>query len=80
MLVSASGLWVKTSFGLTAFGRSLPVIAAACVSKIECNPVVATDSINWSVSMQMGGQVHAVAHCKRIVCKEPPIKRRLFCI
>lgn len=47
MLVSASGLWVKTSFGLTAFGRSLPVIAAACVSKIECNPVVATDSINW---------------------------------
>ena len=63
---------------MTADGRSLPVVAAACVGKVECNRLVATDAIDWSVAMQMGGQVYADAHCKRKMCIEPPIKRRLF--
>ena len=43
-------------------GRSLPVVTTACAGQIECKRLVSTDAIDWSVAMQMGGQVHAIAH------------------
>lgn len=47
---------------MTALGRSLPVITKVCAVQIECKRLVSTDAIDWSVAMQMGGQVHAITH------------------
>jgi hypothetical protein len=32
-----------------------------CAGQVECKRLVSTDAIDWSVAMQMGGQVHAIA-------------------
>lgn len=42
-------------------GRSLPVVTTACAGQVECKRLVSTNAIDWSVAMQMGGQVHAIS-------------------
>ena len=41
-------------------GRSLSVVTTARAGQAECKRLVSTDAIDWSVAMQMGGQVHAI--------------------
>ena len=41
-------------------GRSLPVVTTAYTSQVECKRLVSTNAIDWSVVMQMNGQVHAI--------------------
>lgn len=48
-----------------ASGRSLPVVTTACAGQVECKRLVSTNAIDWSVTMQMGGQVHAITHLRR---------------
>ena len=43
-------------------GCPLPVVTTACAGQVECKRLVNTDAIEWSVAMQMGGQVHAITH------------------
>ena len=31
-----------------------------CAGQVECNRLVSMNTIDWSVAMQMGGQVHAI--------------------
>ena len=50
------------SYFLNRIGRSLPVVTTACAGQVECKRLVSTNAIDWSVTMQMGGQVHAITH------------------
>ncbi|MNL36143.1 hypothetical protein D3C87_1582120 [compost metagenome] len=47
-------------------GRSPPLVTRASVGQVECKRLISTNAIDWSVTMQMGGQVHAItqAHIK----------------
>lgn len=47
---------------MSAFGRSLPVIATACAGQVECKRVVSWNAIDWSGRTQMGVQVTAFSH------------------
>ena len=49
-----------------AFGRSPPVVTTAFPGHVECKRLISTNAIDWSVTMQMDGQVHAItqAHIK----------------
>ena len=51
---------------MTASGRSPPVVTTAFAGQVECKRLISTNAIDWSVTMQMGGQVHAItqAHIK----------------
>ncbi|MNJ41271.1 hypothetical protein D3C77_361900 [compost metagenome] len=61
---------VRRQSGRTDFfntiGRSPPVVTTACAGQVECKRLISTNAIDWSVTMQMGGQVHAItqAHIK----------------
>jgi hypothetical protein len=49
------------------WGRSLPVVTTACAGQVECKRLVSTDAIDWSVAMQMGGQVHAITQLRTVL-------------
>ncbi len=42
---------------MSAFGRSLPVSATANFGQVECKRLVISHANEWSVAMQMSGQV-----------------------
>ena len=50
------------SYFFNRIARSLPVVTTACAGQVECKQLVSTNAIDWSVTMQMGGQVHAIKH------------------
>jgi hypothetical protein len=41
----------------TALGRTLPVVTIAFAVQVECEPMVSMNAIEWSVVVQIGGQV-----------------------
>lgn len=43
-----------------AIGRSLPVVTTEWAGQVECKRLISTNAIDWSVAMQMGGQVHVI--------------------
>ncbi len=49
---------------MTALGRSPPIVTTECAGQVECNLLISTKAIDWSVTMQMGGQVHAITHLR----------------
>ena len=51
---------------MPAYGRSPPVVTTAFADQVECKRLISTNVIDWSVTMQLGGQVHAItqAHIK----------------
>jgi hypothetical protein len=54
------GLWIaalRDRQQLAAFGRFPPVVITACAGQVECKRLVSTNAIDWSVAMQLGGQV-----------------------
>lgn len=40
----------------------LPVVTTACAGQIERNRLVSWNAIDWSVVVQIGGQVTAISH------------------
>ena len=62
---SVRGQSGRTDF-FNRIGRSPPVVTTACAGQIECKRLISTNAIDWSVTMHMGGQVHAMtqAHIK----------------
>ena len=51
-----------------AFGRCLPVVTTVYVGQVECKRLLSTNTIDWSVATQMGGQVHAITQWDEVTC------------
>ena len=57
------------SYGAISDGQDHPVCRSnpmQTTGQVECKRLISTNAIDWSVTMQMGGQVHAItqAHIK----------------
>jgi len=46
---------------MIASGRCLSVVTTACAGQVECKSLVSWNATDWSVVVQMGGQVSAIS-------------------
>jgi len=46
---------------MTVLGRFLPVVIRACAGQVECKRLVGWNAIDWSVVVQIGGQITAIS-------------------
>ena len=51
---------------MTAFGRFLPVVTTACAGQVECKRLASLNASDWSVVVQIGGQITAISHQLRL--------------
>mgnify|MGYP003450433747 len=50
----------------SAFGRFLPVVTTACAGQVECKRLASLNASDWSVVVQIGGQITAISHQLRL--------------
>lgn len=52
----------RQEVGQAAIGRFLPLVTTACAGQVKCKLLVSWNAIDWSVVVQIGGQVTAISH------------------
>ena len=50
----------------SAIGRFLPVVTTACAGQVECKRLASLNASDWSVVVQIGGQITAISHQLRL--------------